>query len=122
MYRIIGSDGREYGPVEAEQIKRWIADGRVSAATKVQAEGTSEWKALSEFPELIGRLTTTTQTPPVMGTTAWRPPVKDQLNGPATGLIVTAVLGFVAQALAFLGNLSGLWFDARDARAAAWAL
>ncbi len=33
MYKIIGADGKEYGPVTAEQLKQWIADGRVNGNT-----------------------------------------------------------------------------------------
>lgn len=54
MYKIIGADGREYGPVTAEQVRQWIAERRAVAQTKVRAEGTTEWKALSEFPEFAG--------------------------------------------------------------------
>ncbi len=52
MYRIIGADGREYGPVSAEQLRQWIAEGRVNQQSRVQAEGSSEWKTLADFPEL----------------------------------------------------------------------
>ncbi len=52
MYKIIGADGQPYGPVNAEQIKRWIVEGRVRSETLVQAEGASEWKPLSAFAEL----------------------------------------------------------------------
>ena len=51
MYRIIGGDQKEYGPITAEQLRQWIAEGRVSGQTSVQSEGTSEWKPLSAFPE-----------------------------------------------------------------------
>jgi hypothetical protein len=51
MYRIIGADGRQYGPVSADQIRHWIAEGRANAQTQVFAEGTSEWKPLGVFPE-----------------------------------------------------------------------
>ncbi|HLP77717.1 MAG TPA: GYF domain-containing protein [Candidatus Paceibacterota bacterium] len=53
MYRIIGADGREYGPVSAEQLKQWISEGRVNAQTYTLAEGTNEWKALGSFPEFF---------------------------------------------------------------------
>jgi hypothetical protein len=52
MYKIIGGDGREYGPVSADQLRRWVAEGRVNAQTRVQAEGSAEWKSLGEIPEL----------------------------------------------------------------------
>ncbi|HKS35707.1 MAG TPA: DUF4339 domain-containing protein, partial [Verrucomicrobiae bacterium] len=50
MYKIIGADGNEYGPVSIDQVRRWIAEGRADARTKVQIDG-GEWKPLSEFPE-----------------------------------------------------------------------
>ena len=51
MYRIIGGDGNEYGPVGADDLRRWIAEGRVNALTKVQLEGSADWRPLSDFPE-----------------------------------------------------------------------
>jgi hypothetical protein len=60
MYRIIGIDGRQYGPVSSGQIKEWIAAGRANAASKVQVEGTQDWKPLSEFPEFAEALASKT--------------------------------------------------------------
>lgn len=51
MYRIIGADGREYGPVSADQLRKWIAEGRANAHTRVRREGGGEWKTLCELPE-----------------------------------------------------------------------
>ena len=51
MYRMIGADGREYGPVSAEQLRQWIGQGRANAATSVLPEGTTEWKPLGSLPE-----------------------------------------------------------------------
>src|SRR5580700_6785590 len=51
MYRILGADGRQYGPVSADQIRRWIAEGRANAQTQVLAEGAMQWKALGTLPE-----------------------------------------------------------------------
>lgn len=56
MYKIIGTDGRPYGPVNAEQIQRWAAENRVNAQTLVQIEGTNEWKPLAVIPELAAGL------------------------------------------------------------------
>jgi hypothetical protein len=52
MYRIIGADGREYGPVSAEQLRQWMAEGRVNQQTRVLMEGATEWKRAADFPEL----------------------------------------------------------------------
>ena len=54
MYRIIGVDGRVYGPVSADELRHWIATGRADAATLVEAHGSSEWRPLATFPELTG--------------------------------------------------------------------
>jgi hypothetical protein len=54
MYTIIGGDGKEYGPVSADQVRAWIAGGRANLETKVKALGTDEWKRIAEIPELAG--------------------------------------------------------------------
>ena len=51
MYKIIGADGREYGPVTADRLREWIAEGRASAQTKALAEGSTQWKPLAEYLE-----------------------------------------------------------------------
>lgn len=56
MYKLIGSDQQEYGPVTADQIKQWIAEGRANGATLLQAEGATEWVPISGFPEFADAL------------------------------------------------------------------
>ena len=51
MYKIIGTDGKEYGPVTAEQLRQWLAENRVNAQTAVQAENSPDWKPLGSYPE-----------------------------------------------------------------------
>jgi len=51
MFNIIGADGSKYGPVSLDQLRQWIHEGRVNGRTQVQAEGTTEWKPLADFPE-----------------------------------------------------------------------
>jgi len=51
MFKLLGTDKKEYGPVSADQIKAWIAQGRANARTQLQAAGSTEWKPLAEFPE-----------------------------------------------------------------------
>jgi hypothetical protein len=117
MYKIIGGDGNEYGPVSAEQMKAWIADGRASAQTKVQAEGQTEWKALSEYPELAvllgpsqlpGTLPAFPAATPYVATTD----ALQQVQGPAVGLIVTSILGMLAAVAGLLMNMFGLTMGA----------
>src|SRR5277367_4935972 len=51
MYKIIGADQKEYGPVSAEQLRQWIAEGRVNGQTRVQAVDAMEWKSMADVPE-----------------------------------------------------------------------
>jgi hypothetical protein len=66
MYRIIGADGKEYGPVTPEQLKQWLAEGRANLQSKVRPEGETEWKTLGEIPEI-------SVAPPPPPTTGFRP-------------------------------------------------
>jgi TM2 domain-containing membrane protein YozV len=56
MYRIIGKDGQQYGPVSAEQLRGWIAENRANAQTSVQSEGSQDWKPLGSLPEFAADL------------------------------------------------------------------
>jgi TM2 domain-containing membrane protein YozV len=51
MWTILGSDGRPYGPVSADQVRQWIRDGRANGQTLAQAQGAAEWKPLGSLPE-----------------------------------------------------------------------
>ncbi|MBU6411734.1 MAG: DUF4339 domain-containing protein, partial [Verrucomicrobia bacterium] len=46
MYKIIGADGRQYGPAGADQIRRWLAENRLNAHSLALPEGATEWKPL----------------------------------------------------------------------------
>ena len=65
MYKIIGGDGKEYGPVSAEQLRQWFAEGRVNAQTKVLAEDSTEWRTLAAIGEFAGLVGVPPVTPPV---------------------------------------------------------
>lgn len=56
MYKILGGDQKEYGPVSADQVREWITQRRVGAQTMIQADGSSEWKPLGTFPEFAAAL------------------------------------------------------------------
>lgn len=66
MYKIIGADKKEYGPVSADQLHQWISEGRANAQSLVQAVGSGEWKPLSAIPEFAEmlRLQAEPSTPP----------------------------------------------------------
>src|SRR4051794_29928541 len=53
MYKIIGAEQKKYGPVSAQEIRQWVAEGRANGQTLVQPEGATEWKPLSSYPEFF---------------------------------------------------------------------
>src|SRR5215510_2804202 len=105
MYRIIGADGNQYGPISADQLRQWIAEGRANAQTKILAEGTTEWKPLSEFPEFAAPPPGTPPSFAPMASSATG--ASDQVNGPATALIIFAILGFIMQASSLVFRMLG---------------
>jgi len=95
MYRIIGADGREYGPVSLEQLRQWLNEGRINAQTRVLADGDANWKALGQLPEFALSSSGPAPIPP-LGT---RPPGSfvrpPQLNAFALTGLILGVFSFV---------------------------
>ena len=50
-YLIIGGDGKEYGPVTADDVQHWLAEGRLNAQSLAKAESDAEFRPLEKFPE-----------------------------------------------------------------------
>jgi prepilin-type processing-associated H-X9-DG protein len=51
MYRVLGADGKEYGPVTGDVLRQWISEGRANAQTQVKPEGGTQWQTLASLPE-----------------------------------------------------------------------
>ena len=69
MYKIIGGDGQEYGPVTEQQLRQWIVQGRANEQSMVLREGSDDWQPLSSIPEFaayLGKPQTPTPTPPAV--------------------------------------------------------
>ena len=47
-YKIIGSDLQEYSPVELEEVREWIKEGRADANTLVCEMGEKQWVRLRD--------------------------------------------------------------------------
>jgi hypothetical protein len=67
MYKIIGGDQKEYGPVSEQELRNWIGEGRLNAQSMIWVEGAAEWQPLSAFPEFAEalRLQAGSASPPV---------------------------------------------------------
>lgn len=69
MYKIIGADKKEYGPVDAETLRQWYTQGRVNAQTLIRPDSGGEWQPLSAYPELAD-IAGTAQNPPPFSASA----------------------------------------------------
>ena len=97
MYKVIGSDGKTYGPIPAEMLRQWMMEGRVNANTLAQLDGANDWQPLSSMPQFA--------IPPVMSMPAAYAPVS-----PPAKSNNLAVLGLVSGLLGCLCCCCGIPF------------
>lgn len=90
MYRIIGADGKEYGPITADVLRQWIAEGRANASTNVLSAGATEWKPLGTLPEFSLLFAAQPATPAIFPITPIRRP-----NGFATAGFILGLVSLV---------------------------
>ena len=103
IYTIIGGDQKPYSSVTADDIRQWIADGRLNRESLAREENDTEWRSLSAFPEFADALVTGTAPPtpltaPAAGTDAGRDAALQLVKGPAIALKVVAILNIVLAA------------------------
>jgi len=110
-YTVIGGDQKEYNLVSAEDMRKWIAEGRLNANTLVKAEGDVEFRPLGGFPEFVAALAaaaagpTPAQAPSLPTGGGNRDAALQQVKGPAIALIITASLGIAYYAFSGLFTL-----------------
>ena len=100
VYKIVGADGRQYGPVPDEKLRQWIAEGRANAQTQILAEGATEWKPLGALPDFASHFM-----PPVPPTI--RPPSYSvrKTNSYATAGLNFGLLAFLCCCKVLFGTL-----------------
>ncbi len=105
-YKIIGEDGKEYGPVSAGQLRQWIAEGRVESRTPIFVDGAKEWNFAGLLPEFASQLA-----PQIPQTIA--PPIRARkASGFATTGMVFGVLSLIfCCCYGFPCNILGLVFS-----------
>jgi hypothetical protein len=107
-YKIVGDDGKQYGPVTGGQLRQWIAEGRAESRTPVLVEGAKGWTFVGLLPEFADCFTTTAAPPTIA------PPVHARrTSGFATAGMVCGILSlpFVCCCAGFPFNLLGLVFS-----------
>jgi hypothetical protein len=105
IYKIIGEDGKEYGPVSGVQLRQWIAEGRVESRTPVFVDGAKDWTFVGLLPEFAGLFSGSTPS-------TISPPVQPRrTNSLATAGLVCGILAWVCCCCGFPFNLLGLIFS-----------
>ncbi|MFN0068009.1 MAG: hypothetical protein ACKVYV_10280 [Limisphaerales bacterium] len=114
MYKIIGGDQREYGPVDFNSVLDWIRQGRANTQTLVQKEG-GAWVplgSLAEFADALAAQPAPGSGPaPTPGPGAYvddRRVAVQAVQGPATGLMVTGVICALMGLLGIVMSLVGM--------------
>jgi hypothetical protein len=72
LYKLIGTDGREYGPADADVVRQWIRENRVERQTPVFAPGSADWTFVGLLPEFANDFSGTL--PPPIAPIAPLPP------------------------------------------------
>ncbi len=108
MYKIIGADGRQYGPITVEQVRRWIAEGRIESRTPVFTDGAKDWTFVGLLPEFANCFPATA-TPPTIAPGRQR----RESNSFASWGLVCGILSWVpcCCCYGFPCNLLGLVFS-----------
>lgn len=103
MFTIIGGDGKEYGPVTADQIRAWITAGRASLDTSAKTVGSEEWRRLGDYAEF-----TPNAAPPPMDQPSFaRPSTPESAYASGAGSALPSHAGAPRQVLAGVGARTG---------------
>jgi hypothetical protein len=99
-YTIIGGDQKEYGPVTADDVRLWIADGRLNEHSLAKAEGDAEFRALGKFPEFAGVFRNAgpaAKLPPALGSAGngGYELALERIKVPAVALMVVSILNII---------------------------
>jgi hypothetical protein len=62
-YIVMGEDGHEYGPVEAGQIREWVAEGGLEKKTPVKPSNARDWIFLGDLREFAGLFSSSQMSP-----------------------------------------------------------
>jgi prepilin-type processing-associated H-X9-DG protein len=108
-YTIIGSDQKQYSLVTEDNIRRWIAEGRLNEQSLIKTDGEAEFRPLPDFPEFADALAAkaaSTIAPPPLPTEA---AVPAKTSGLAISSLVLGILGLITcGTTALIGLILGI--------------
>jgi prepilin-type processing-associated H-X9-DG protein len=109
-YTIIGSDQKQYGSVTPDDVRRWIAEGRLNEQSLLKGPGETEFRPLPDFPEFADALAAKaapTIEPPSLSGGASAAPAK--ISGLAVASLVLGILGLCTCGItALIGLILGI--------------
>ncbi len=101
QYKIIGGDGKEYGPISFDQVQNWIREGRANTQTMIRTDTNPKWIPLGQCPEFASMV----GGPPVINPNINQPIAGHGMAMPhnpnAKSKLVAGILGIVP----FIGGL-----------------
>ena len=114
IYKIIGEDGKEYGPATAEQIRQWVAEGRVEHRTPIFEDGAKDWNFVGLLPE-FANLFAAPVTPPNIAPPPPRGPAANghvaKTNSYAQAGMIFGILSVICCCCGFPFGILGLVFS-----------
>jgi Domain of unknown function (DUF4190)/GYF domain 2 len=90
-FKIVGGDGKEYGPVDLATLQQWTREGRVARAMRAWDSRTGQWQPAEQIAELapLFGVAPAVVPPPVMPPP---PPVVPRTNALAVWSFALAML------------------------------
>src|SRR5437016_14082822 len=101
-YKIIGTDGKGYGPVALSELQKWVGEGRITGATQVARSDQPGWSTAASFPELGVRDSTVPASTPTPA--AADPVLEKQLKSGGSWFYWIAGLSLINSAIALSGS------------------
>ncbi len=86
-YRIVGQDGKIYGPVTAETIREWLTQGRLESRSPIYVAGAGDWTFVGLLPEFSPQAS-----PPKLGSLRPDLTLAHKTNGFATTGFILGLL------------------------------
>ena len=102
-YIIIGGDQKEYGPISADDVRQWLAEGRLNEQSLMKGAGDAAFRPLEKFPEFADAFKNPAAIPPIQPINRSRtieadeehPMALQKIKVPAVGLKVVAIINLI---------------------------
>ncbi|MBM3890961.1 MAG: DUF4339 domain-containing protein [Verrucomicrobia bacterium] len=107
-FRMVGGDGREYGPVDLATLQQWAREGRLVRDSRVWDSRTSGWLRAGDVAELAAIFGAPAQPPPAIPVPLTPPPAAPRTNVLAIWSLVLSLLGFCCGCTPIAGIICGI--------------